>query len=328
MRFNITSTRDYDYMELAKKLGVFKPDLKSENLVVMYSDEDDPVGYGYFQQLDTKKVALKEIIMDESINNSDNYYEIYKALENYAFQKGYETIIDEIKGTKVSLEKKYKVILIDLDDTLFDFKLSEKKAFFATMKKFKVKVTEGHALKFSEINEEFFQKFASGEMTRLEFQEARFYEFFDFLGVEKDPAKANKYFLNDLSERADLYDYTLKLVKKLSEKYKLCAVTNGMASVQLQRIKASKLDKYFRKVYVSSQIGYNKPKKEFFDYIFNDLKYNKKSEFLIIGDREESDMQGGINAQIDTCYYNKTKKNANKVYTFDVRELPDILLKI
>ena len=91
-------------------------------------------------------------------------------------------------------------------------------------------------------------------------------------------------------------------------KYTLVAVTNGTKVAQDKKLRLSGLDKIFDAIFISEDVGAEKPKKEYFDYVFEKLGIKNKKEVLIIGDSLTSDILGGFNTGIDTCWFNPSHK--------------------
>lgn len=218
----------------------------------------------------------------------------------------------------------YKIILIDIDDTIFDFKLGEAKALINTLNKFNIKYDDNLLKKFSDINEKYFQLYAKNEMTREQFHKARFDDLLYISKSYNDPIEVNKFYLENLAQQCEFVDGAKDVIQYLNDKYVLCIASNGKYEVQKQRLELAKIDKYFSKIYVSSQIGFNKPDKRFFDYIFNDLSEYKKSDFIIIGDREDSDILGAINSGIDSIYFNSQKKDTTLKSSYIIYNLEEI----
>ena len=119
----------------------------------------------------------------------------------------------------------------------------------------------------------------------------------------------SKYYVNELKYQADLYDDALDIIKYIKNKYILCAQSNGMELVQRKRLEEAGIISYFDKIYISELIGYNKPDKRFFDFIINDIGDYDLDNYLIIGDRLDSDILGGINSDINSIY---VKREDNK----------------
>jgi 2-haloacid dehalogenase len=122
------------------------------------------------------------------------------------------------------------------------------------------------------------------------------------------------------------------LLAELSTKYDLYLMSNGTAAVQDRRIAASGIDKYFKGIFISEKVGYNKPSREFFDLCFKQIPDFSKDESIIIGDSLSSDIQGGINAGILTCHYNPSGEMSDSPrpnYTIKtLEELPLLLESI
>lgn len=218
----------------------------------------------------------------------------------------------------------YKIILIDIDDTIFDFKSGEAKALINTLNKFNIKYDDNLLKKFSDINEKYFQLYAKNEMTREQFHKARFDDLLYISKSYNDPIEVNKFYLENLAQQCEFVDGAKDVIQYLNDKYVLCIASNGKYEVQKQRLELAKIDKYFSKIYVSSQIGFNKPDKRFLDYIFNDLSEYKKSDFIIIGDREDSDILGAINSGIDSIYFNSQKKDTTLKSSYIIYNLEEI----
>jgi len=117
------------------------------------------------------------------------------------------------------------------------------------------------------------------------------------------------------------------VLSKLYGHTKIYLITNGLTVVQKPRIKNSVIGKYFDGVIISEEVGYAKPHKEIFDIAFNMMDNPEKNEVLIIGDSLTSDIAGGINYGIDTCWYNSfnNEVNDNIIPTYEIRELKELL---
>lgn len=223
---------------------------------------------------------------------------------------------------------KYKYILIDLDDTIFDFIECEKVALINTLKSFGYNLNTDKTKIFSSINEKYFNKYANKNMTRDEFHKKRFEEFFNSIGVLYDPIEADKIYVKELSEGISFVPYAKEFILKLKSKYKIYIASNGQYEVQVNRLKKANIYNLFEDVFVSSVCGFNKPYKEFFDYIFSSIKDYDKSKYLMIGDREDADIIGGINAGIDTLYFNRLNKKIKYNPTYIIDNLEDFDINI
>ena len=227
----------------------------------------------------------------------------------------------------------YEILLVDIDNTIFNFDIAEDKAIHIALKHYNIDPTEDIVKKFKEINESLWRQFELGNITKEKLLEKRFEDLFVFLenkeyvsnNISKD---INKYYLTQLASSSDLMPNAYECLKQLAKSHKIYPVTNGVYNTQTKRINNSIVKEFFSRIYISEQIGIQKPHKEFFDYVFNDLKIKDKSKVLLIGDSLTADILGGINYGIDTVWYNynqKTSSNIKAKYEInDLLELIDI----
>lgn len=224
------------------------------------------------------------------------------------------------------MNKKYKVLLFDLDNTLLSFDKAEDKSIKQTLLHFGLTPTIELISEFRKINLYYWECYEKGIYTRDEILVKRFSDFLEGKSNE-DPQEVNIYYLNQLSYCSDLEDYADEVLEKLKDDYKIEIVTNGVYETQMRRINSSIIKKYIDKIFVSEKIGYQKPKKEFFDVVFNTLQV-KKEDALLIGDSLTADMLGGVQYGIDTCFYNPKNIKTDMKVTYiinDLRNLYNIL---
>ncbi len=221
--------------------------------------------------------------------------------------------------------KKYDVLLFDADDTLLDFTQSEKIAVQEVMKHYGINPTLENCQLYHEININYWKMFENNLIDKPSLLVKRFAEFFDKLGKKENPEEINKLYFSILREQSILLPNALELVKRISKQYPLYIVTNGTAIVQERRMELSPIKQYITKIYISEKIGYQKPKKEFFDYVFNDLKITNPQRVILLGDSLTSDIQGGVNAGIDTCWFNPRHKVATINSTYEIDNLLDFI---
>lgn len=224
--------------------------------------------------------------------------------------------------------RKYKVILFDIDDTLLDFDKAETNAIIDSLNHFDIEYDDSKIKLYKDINLKYWKEFEKGKTTIPELMVNRFQEF--LMIVKKDLVRNakefNSYYLDRLNYGHDIIKDADIVIKKLINKYLVYPASNGIGPTQINRVESSALKGLFTKYYVSGFIGYQKPQKEFFDYIFNDLKNIKKEEFLMVGDSLTSDIKGGINAGIDTCWFNyRSKENKDVKPTYTITELKELL---
>jgi putative hydrolase of the HAD superfamily len=222
---------------------------------------------------------------------------------------------------------KYEVILFDADETLFDFDKAEKYALKKSIESFEMSFKEDYHLNsYREVNNKIWEEFEKGLISADELKTERFRNFFVKLDLDLNPIKFSKQYLKFLSEASFLIEGTNEILSDLYQKYKLVLITNGLANVQRSRLKLSSLDKYFKEIIISEEIGIAKPDPEIFEYTFNKIKHKDKKKSIIIGDSLSSDIQGGINFGIDTCWFNPDNEEnlSGLVPTYEINDLLEL----
>lgn len=199
--------------------------------------------------------------------------------------------------------KKYSTLLFDADNTLLDFSSAEKFAITKACEKFGIPCGEEEVKLYSKINLSLWKKHEKGEITRDNIKLSRFIEFTQTVGAQTDPKAIAAFYEAALATRGDILLGADLLCKALCDSYDMYIVTNGLASVQHSRLGNSGLLPYFKKLFISEEYGSQKPEKVFFDKIFEEIPEKDKSRICIIGDSMSSDILGGINAGIDTCFF-------------------------
>jgi len=224
----------------------------------------------------------------------------------------------------------YDTILFDLDDTLFDFKLSEKNALHHAFLAFEQPsgLADYH-VSYKEISKGLWRDLEHGNMSLTELGVERFRRLFLQYGVEIDAEKFNRVYLEYLGKEAHLIKGAEELCVQL-QPYVLAVVTNGFKEVQRSRIKRSPLRGTFDFIFTSEEVGFQKPDKRIFDYVFAKLGIYDKAKVLMVGDSLTSDIKGGISYGIDTCWFNRHRQeNNSKVKPkFEINELTDLIKMI
>lgn len=207
-----------------------------------------------------------------------------------------------------------KVILFDIDNTLLSFdeyvKMSMKEGF----EKFKIGIYNDEMYDvFLRINNSLWEAIERGELDFEELQKIRWNMIFEALGFSADGIMFEKYFRKNLNDNAIIIEGAEEIIKYLKDKYILCVASNGPYHQQINRLKICGLYPYFSDFFISEEIGSSKPSKSFFDTCIKRLneKYGtiNPEEIMVVGDSISSDMAGGINAGMITCFYNPYNKN-------------------
>lgn len=203
---------------------------------------------------------------------------------------------------------KYTTLLFDNDNTIMDFSAAERSALKKAFLQFGITLTDEQVDIYSVINEKCWKQFEKGEITKPDVLRLRFERFVENQNFNLKPSDAAAAYEHNLSLEHIVFDGAENLLGQLKKDFDLYLVTNGAEKIQQRRLKESGIENYFLNVFISEQVGFQKPKKEYFDVVFSKVKEKDKSKILIIGDSLTSDILGGINAGIDTCLYNPFSK--------------------
>lgn len=217
-----------------------------------------------------------------------------------------------------------KFIFLDLDDTILDFHRSEAVALRKTLQSLNVDPTDAVISRYSEINREHWKALERKELTREQVLTGRFRQLFEELGMNVSPNVAQSLYEKNLSESHFFIDGAPRLLMTLSRKYPLYIASNGTTIVQTSRIASSGIGRYFKDVFLSEQLGADKPQIEFFERATGQIEGYNPEEAIILGDSITSDMQGGINAGMHTCWYNPHHRdNHGIIPEFEIADLAE-----
>lgn len=205
-------------------------------------------------------------------------------------------------------------LLIDADDTVLDFKNSERDAIIALCEKYSIENKEDVADKFQQINRRMWDMFELGQITREGIFYSRFEELFAFYGIEgKDVIEVGDTYRENMAHSRRIIKGARAFLRRMSECHDLYCITNGITRTQKMRMKSSGLGKFFKKLYISQEIDLSKPSKEFFEYVLADIGKTDLQDVYIIGDSLTSDIQGGINSGIKTILFNRENKQIKDI---------------
>ena len=195
-------------------------------------------------------------------------------------------------------------LFLDLDDTILDFHKAERIALSKTIREFGVEPTEEVLHRYHVINKWHWEQLELGKLTRSEVLTGRFRMIFEELGLTVDPEKMQAGYERNLSIGHYFLPGAEEAVKELHRKYKLYLASNGTAVVQKGRMTSANLYRFFEKSFVSEEIGHNKPSLEYFKAAFAQIPDFDPEKALMVGDSLTSDIKGGNNAGIRTCWVN------------------------
>lgn len=221
-------------------------------------------------------------------------------------------------------------VFLDLDNTIFDFSKAEKIALKKTLETLGVDTSEKTLARYSVLNTAQWKLLEKGEITRKEVKVRRYRLLFEELGTDASAEEAAALYESLLGIGHYFMEGAEELLNELKGKYRLYLATNGTASVQKGRIASASLERYFDGIFISEEIGYNKPDKAYFEACFAEIPDFVKEKAVIVGDSLTSDIQGGINTGIRTVWFNPKGEPGDGAIVPDVEirsllELPERL---
>lgn len=223
-----------------------------------------------------------------------------------------------------------KAVFIDIDNTLLDFNAFVKFCIKKGFEEFGIAEYDDSMYDaFKRVNDGLWLRIEDKSLSFEELKKIRWNLVFREIGVEFDGVFFEKYFRKVLSTCAIHVDGALDMVKYLSEKYIICSASNGPYEQQVNRLEIGGFGDYIKYHFISEGLGASKPANEFFDRAFDILNEGRNEkirpeETIMIGDSETSDMQGGINAGMKTCFFNFHKITPKGKYDIVIDRLDEI----
>ncbi len=219
-----------------------------------------------------------------------------------------------------------KTVLIDVDDTILDFRECAGFSIESACKEYGIPYSATLKDTFVKVNDSLWQRVERGEITRDYLHDTRFDSIFSLLNISADGKAFEKTFRTYLNESSITVDGAKELLEYLSKKYFLAVASNAFYTQQINRLKKAGLLQYFNDIFVSSNVGADKPSKEFFDYCLSHSPAKNKSEVIMIGDSVTADITGGKRYGLTTCYLDRFNKTPDKNFMpdFTVKTLAEI----
>lgn len=223
--------------------------------------------------------------------------------------------------------KPYRYLLLDFDNTLVNFTETERIALCLTFKHlFSRSLTDEEVHCYNAINRSYWEKLERREVTKDQLKDGRMRDFSEKLGIKDvDTTVVNLDYMNNLAHTIVEYPGSFEACKKLAEHYILYIITNGTDYIQHSRLEGTSFFQYISDIFISDEIGVNKPAPEFFDAIVRKTGDRDLSHYLVVGDSLTSDILFGKNIGVDTCYVGNKDCDAD-YRILDISELPGILM--
>lgn len=223
----------------------------------------------------------------------------------------------------------FDILLWDVDGTLLDFIAAEKAAVQTLFREFGLgECTDEMVERYSRINKEYWERLERGELSKPEILVRRFADFFASEGLDASKApEFNEQYQVRLGDTVVFCDDSYELLSSLRGRVKQYAVSNGTVVAQTRKLRRSGFDRLLDGVFLSEELGYEKPATEFFDRVFAAIGEPDRERVLIVGDSLTSDITGGNRAGIRTCWYNpKGEPNLTAAHAdYEIRDLHGIL---
>lgn len=215
-------------------------------------------------------------------------------------------------------------LFLDLDDTIFDFLKAEEVAVAKAFRSVGVEPAPETIARYSYINKQHWKMLERGEITRDELKVQRFAVLFEELGVDADPQTCAANYVGFLSQGHYFLPGAEEAVARLAKKYRLFLASNGNSVVQAGRLTSANLYRYFEKVFVSEDVGADKPSKAFFDRCFSQIPDFDVTRAMMVGDSLTSDILGGKNAGMQTCWVNPKHRPASSNVDHEIESLSQL----
>ncbi|WP_017754476.1 YjjG family noncanonical pyrimidine nucleotidase [Calidifontibacillus oryziterrae] len=222
--------------------------------------------------------------------------------------------------------KKYKTLLFDADDTLLDFGTTESFALRKLFEEQNMTLTQEIELHYKQLNKRLWKSFEEGKLTREEVVNSRFTILFSEYNQKVDGVILEGAYRTYLDQGHHLVEGALQLLTRLQNDFDLYVVTNGVSKTQHKRLRDSGISPLLKGIFVSEDAGFQKPRREFFDYVFTRIVNFSSDQTMIIGDSLHADIKGGNLAGIDTCWFNpdKNQNDSDINPTYQIQKLADL----
>ena len=221
---------------------------------------------------------------------------------------------------------KYNCIMMDIDNTLLDFDAAERKALLETLQQFSLPCDEAAVSRYHEINSSLWGELNKGKIRRDKLVVERFDRFVKEIGAAAKATELNRAYTEHLATHADVIPGAEEALQELADVATMIAVSNGTELVERGRLKLSGFEKYFDDIFVSEAVGVSKPNPKIFQMAMRKLGIEHSDKVLVVGDSLSADIQGGVNAGLDTCWVNMNgmENESGLTPTYEVKALREL----
>ncbi|MDC5706193.1 pyrimidine 5'-nucleotidase [Vibrio europaeus] len=195
---------------------------------------------------------------------------------------------------------KYDWILFDADETLFHFDAFKGMQLMFSRKG--IDFTQGDFEHYQKINKPLWVDYQNGAITAHELKHTRFKEWADKL--ETTTSELNSSFLEAMADICTVLPGAKELMEAIHGNARMGIITNGFTDLQAIRLEKTGMSQYFEHVIISEEVGVAKPDTAIFSHALEKMGMPCKSKVLMVGDNQHSDILGGLNFGIETCWLN------------------------
>ena len=222
----------------------------------------------------------------------------------------------------------YRWLLMDADNTLFDFNAAEEYAITRTLVHYGLPTTGEVKACYKGANAAVWAAFEKGHISQEGLRVKRFELFLQAQGIQGDPQAWNRFYMEAMASCSTLIPGAEALCRNLSRRYILCLTTNGAAQSQRRRLEGSPLARFFEdRVFISEEMGCHKPERVYFDKVLAalNIKPRQRTQALVIGDSLSSDILGAFNAHLDSVWLRWPSSKPGPVKaTYEVENLAQL----
>ena len=225
------------------------------------------------------------------------------------------------------MKKHYPWLWFDADNTLFDYNRAEAIALLTSLQLFGLPFQQRYMDTYRSINQSLWESLERQEIKPDVLRVRRFELFLEAIHEVGSAEGLSTAYVQQLGLCFDLIDGAYEVLNALHGKSKIAIVTNGLTAVQRSRLELSPIKPFISELIISEEIGAAKPHAAFFEIASARTGNPSKNDVLIIGDSLSSDMQGGVNYGINTCWFNPNAepKPQDLRVTYEIRRLQDLL---
>lgn len=224
---------------------------------------------------------------------------------------------------------KYNIVLADIDNTLFDFNADSREALEKAFSTFSLPYSHETWEEYHAVNQALWKEYEEGKIEKKFIYPTRFARYLAQKGLSANAEELNACYMKHLEEGSNYFPQTKVFLETLRDMgVRVFGATNGSTSVQKARMARSGMAHLFEKVFISEEMGHQKPTKEYYNLIFAEIGEENRANAIMLGDSLSSDMQGGRNAGIATCYIGESDPHDDRCdyVIHELMEFPKILL--